>query len=98
MFIHSNTNRVTLERDEVYKTDNGNLQRVPVKYVNPNSAADLKLSGHKTCTDLDEDVDNAITQVDKENFLPDATNKFATPRKRKAVLAIEGSSNKSSGL
>jgi hypothetical protein len=40
----------------------------------------------------------ADPQVDKENFLPDATNEFATPRKRKAVLAVERGSDKSSGL
>jgi hypothetical protein len=99
MFMHSITNRVTLERDEVYETD-GNLKRVPVQYVTPNSVADSKLSGYGSYTDSEEDVDDAITQVDKENFSPQAANEFATPpRKRKAVLALEqGSSDESSGI
>jgi hypothetical protein len=97
MFMHSITGRVTLERDEVYETD-GNLKWVPVQYVTPNSVADSKLSGYELCTNPEEDVDDEMMQVDKENFLPGTTNEFATPRKPKAVLAIEGSSNEYSGL
>lgn len=76
MFMHSLSDRVTLDRDEVFVD-------CPMKYVTPNSGAgDNKVSGYDTSSD-DEDEDDAITQVQMEEELSSADD-FITPKKRKA--------------
>jgi hypothetical protein len=78
MFMHSLSDRVTLDRDEVFVR--------PMKYVTPNSGAgDSKVSGYDTSFAGEDDVieDDAITQVQMEEELSSA-DEFNAPKKRKA--------------
>ena len=78
MFMHSLSDRVTLDRDEVFDC--------PMKYVTPNSGAgDSKVSGYDTSSDDEDDAieDDAITQVQMEEEVSLADD-FITPKKRKA--------------
>jgi hypothetical protein len=78
MFMHSLSDRVTLDRNEVFIH--------PMKYVMPNSGAgDSKVSGYDTSSDDKDDAieDDDITQVQMEEELS-SVDEFTTPKKRKA--------------
>jgi hypothetical protein len=79
MFMHSLSDRVTLDRDDVFVR--------PMKYVTPNSggAGDSKVSGYDTSSADEDDAieDDAITQVQMEEELSSA-DEFTTPKKWQA--------------
>ena len=85
MFMHSSSNRVTLDRDEVFEcsVNEGKKKAAPVQYVTPSSVAYSKYSklsgGEESGTGSEDEIDDAVTQA-----VP-APDNFTTPRKRKAV-------------
>jgi hypothetical protein len=76
MFVHSFSNPITLDWNEVYQ--DSKQKSLPIKYVMPNVGVGNKLSSDD---DKNDDVDHAITQVQVEE-LPLA-DEFVTPKKAK---------------
>jgi hypothetical protein len=72
--MHSLSDRITLGWDEVFDC--------PIQYAAPNSGVGDKVSSYYTSLDDEDDVDNAIMQVKKEEL--SSTDEFTTPKKRKA--------------
>jgi hypothetical protein len=82
MFMHSFSDRVTLDRNEVYKEPS----EPPMKYVTPNAGIrdDKVGTAYEYPSDDEEDGDDdAITQVQADE-LSSSNEDFVTPKKRKA--------------
>ncbi len=82
MFMHSFSNRVTLDRNKVYG-DSELPPTIKYEYVTPNAGVGGdKVSSYEPSSDDDGDVDDAVTQAQVEEL--SSADDFVTPKKRKA--------------